>query len=687
MKPTSRAVSWAFLVFSLFHLPLWALSNAQDVEFKIEKAPNWVTPKQLEQKLSLAKLRKPAHYHLVDVQKHVASQSQYRRYIYSVSDPSGISDYSDISIRFNPAFEKLTIHTINIVRDGKIVSRVEKSDIKIINAEDDRSNNIYSGEMTAVTLLKGVQLGDTIDYAYSLAGQNPVFSGNFASFEWLGWRTQVDQINVEVISPKSRNIHYQVYGTAQTVSVTQQEDNLLYRLNISNSQKVFEEDNVPSWHKTYPYVQFSEYANWQQVATWASALFTVNSQPSEQYLNLIKELKKQPQKQAIEKAINYVQDEIRYLGLELAENSHKPHTPNEVIANKYGDCKDKSLLLVELLKELGVKANVALVSSYKSKMLNTYLPAHNVFNHAIVKLEYNDNKYWIDPTISLQGFKLENKYQPNYSYALLIEHNSTNNDSVQLVDATPSQPLKGTVNIKETVKAIDYVSPVEWIIVSHFTGVEAEDMRYKVNNSGLDSIQKQYLNYYAKTFPKISKLSALKASDDIKNNHYTLTEHYLVPDFWTIHQTASEFALNADYTENFIYQPDTIIRSQPLYIPPRVQVEHRVTFILPEDIDFSSSVTEDVLEDKHVRFVSNLSYDRRHLTYSNQLHSKTDHVNPEDVADYLSLLKKIEDHKTYYGEITNVTQESSMLAMQKLASRLNKMRAKNSLPTQLYEGR
>ena len=45
--------------------------------------------------------------------------------------------------------------------------------------------------------------------------------------------------------------------------------------------------------------------------------------------------------------------EIRYYSVSLGESSHRPHTPAEVLRNRYGDCKDKSLLLVTILA-LGV---------------------------------------------------------------------------------------------------------------------------------------------------------------------------------------------------------------------------------------------------------------------------------------------------------------------------------------------
>ena len=49
-------------------------------------------------------------------------------------------------------------------------------------------------------------------------------------------------------------------------------------------------------------------------------------------------------------AVNFVQNEIRYMGIETGKYSHKANSPEKVFKQRYGDCKDKSLLLASILK-------------------------------------------------------------------------------------------------------------------------------------------------------------------------------------------------------------------------------------------------------------------------------------------------------------------------------------------------
>ena len=46
---------------------------------------------------------------------------------------------------------------------------------------------------------------------------------------------------------------------------------------------------------------------------------------------------------------------MRYLGFELGTGAYAARPPDEVYARRFGDCKDKSLLLATMLRELGVE--------------------------------------------------------------------------------------------------------------------------------------------------------------------------------------------------------------------------------------------------------------------------------------------------------------------------------------------
>jgi len=89
--------------------------------------------------------------------------------------------------------------------------------------------------------------------------------------------------------------------------------------------------------------------------------------------------------------------EIRYTGVEFSESSIVPHKPAEVLAHKYGDCKDKSTLAVALLRSAGIEAYVALLDSSTGEDIAPDMPGIDLFNHAIVYVG-GEPALWLDPT-------------------------------------------------------------------------------------------------------------------------------------------------------------------------------------------------------------------------------------------------------------------------------------------------
>ena len=67
--------------------------------------------------------------------------------------------------------------------------------------------------------------------------------------------------------------------------------------------------------------------------------------------------------QKVLSALHFVQDEVRYMGIEMGVNSHKPHAPDAVFAQRFGDCKDKTYLFCTLLQGMNIPAYPVLVNT------------------------------------------------------------------------------------------------------------------------------------------------------------------------------------------------------------------------------------------------------------------------------------------------------------------------------------
>lgn len=89
---------------------------------------------------------------------------------------------------------------------------------------------------------------------------------------------------------------------------------------------------------------------------------------------------------------------IRYVS--MSDNGHAivPHAVDETIFNRYGDCKDKTAVLVAMLNEVGVKAYPVLVSTKRESLGPVSLPGMNYFDHAVACFESGEEKFCLDAT-------------------------------------------------------------------------------------------------------------------------------------------------------------------------------------------------------------------------------------------------------------------------------------------------
>ena len=102
--------------------------------------------------------------------------------------------------------------------------------------------------------------------------------------------------------------------------------------------------------------------------------------------------------QVIDRILTRLHQQVRYIGLEFGEAAIVPRTPAETLRRGYGDCKDKSTLLVALLREAGIEAHLALLRAGNGRDFSPEYPGLAAFNHAIVRVGGPD-PIWIDPAV------------------------------------------------------------------------------------------------------------------------------------------------------------------------------------------------------------------------------------------------------------------------------------------------
>jgi transglutaminase-like putative cysteine protease len=613
-----------FVFACLLALPLYAR------DFDIRSAPAWAERVDADTSLNVAKehVRWGIYDILLDHQVRVSgeTESQYFRTVRKVLSPSGVQNASELELDFDPDFEHLTIHEVAIVRDGKRTNAIDVEEIRIIDKEDDADNKIYDGERTALVILRDVRPGDVIDYSWSLDGANPILGGKYTADYDLSRGVPVHRLRHRLIWPAGRPLQWR--GADPHISTLGSEQVYVWERNDVDALDV--EDAIPSWYEPWESVQVTEFASWNEVAGWATAMFQLDAKSTEEVKKLAAKIygEHATRDDRITAAIRFVQDEIRYLGIEMGRNSHEPHQPWETLESRWGDCKDKTLLLVSLLRELGLEAWPALVNTTTQHRLDAKLPSPFLFDHVIAQVTDAGRTYWVDGTIADQGGTLRTIETPNDGRALIVRAETHGLAKVET-------NAKGSVVVNMTYTTTDYAKPTQLTVNTTYIGSDADGFRSELASMSIDDFAHSRINELAADQPKIEADGAPRIQDDRLRNVIVVNEKYRVSEVWK----DGQWSWYPRVLESHLRRPGTMIRSMPLAFDYPLDVRQIVTLNFPEVMEVEKSTT--VTETPAFRYDYVIDRNGKTVTIRQSLRAKRDYVAASEVPDHLMKLNAI----------------------------------------------
>jgi predicted transglutaminase-like cysteine proteinase len=131
------------------------------------------------------------------------------------------------------------------------------------------------------------------------------------------------------------------------------------------------------------------FAEWQDLGKWVNDLLAGRIDPSPELKRQVATVTagKITQLAKMQAIAQFVQHDIRYVAIELGIGGWQPHPAAEVFSHRYGDCKDKALLMRSMLKEIGIDSFQVAINTHRGAILPATPPHNFGFNHNIIAVK------------------------------------------------------------------------------------------------------------------------------------------------------------------------------------------------------------------------------------------------------------------------------------------------------------
>ncbi|MCM8815098.1 MAG: DUF3857 and transglutaminase domain-containing protein, partial [Candidatus Omnitrophica bacterium] len=295
------------------------------------------------------------------------------------------------------------IEAKTITPDNKVIN-VRKSDIRIITpAELSPYSVLYPGIRVCTITFPAVNIGSTIEYIYRIRTKKPLMQGEF----WDGFYFQSTEPFIlsryTLTLPESKRLYTHPF-CVDLKEKKKKRKLCTYRWEKSNMPALIPENMMPPLSEIVPRILVTTIKDWEAIGRWFFNLARDSTNPDSSIIATAKKIteKATTEEEKIKAVYHFICQNIRYLGLELGIHGFKPHDAKDVLRLGYGDCKDKSALMVAMLKTLGIKSYIALINTERDIEENVPFPGQ--FNHAIVAVLKDNGFLILDPTSEVIPF-------------------------------------------------------------------------------------------------------------------------------------------------------------------------------------------------------------------------------------------------------------------------------------------
>lgn len=321
--------------------------------------------------------------------------------VFVIQTQSGVDDWGTLSTAWSPFYQDKPTVRARVVSPKGSVAELDASlvsDAPLVAT----SASVFSDRRSLHIPLPRFEIGSVVEEEMVTQDREPILAAGSTETVWLGAGVPTAATRVVVSAPVALKAQQVARGLPAGVKPRHEvkggRDVWTYEVGQLAPQDDLE-SSVPSDITLVPFIGVTTAPSWAAVAK--SYLAVVEKRLADGPVVMPPELPRTPTLDSVRTIVAWLHRNIRYTGIEFGDASNVPWPPAETVKRGFGDCKDKATLLVALLRQAGIRAELALLETGPGADVDPALVGIDGFDHAIVHARVGTTDVWIDATEDL----------------------------------------------------------------------------------------------------------------------------------------------------------------------------------------------------------------------------------------------------------------------------------------------
>ncbi|WP_337268667.1 DUF3857 domain-containing transglutaminase family protein [Oryzifoliimicrobium ureilyticus] len=490
-----------------------------------------------------------------------------------IGSPSAISEVGQIRFPVNEHFYKFEIlEAYTLKADGRHVD-VAPDKILVSAVPDAPTLSMFEADSKLRTIVfPDLAVGDTVHYKIHMKEKEHVLGGNFSLLTALAPTQRYTSYQLTLDAPKNLKLNEADAGFSKRLDEVGDRQRMTLTLNPQpfRMREPHETDILD--HGAY--FAISSYPDWNAVGQSFFKGADAASRPSDKIKALAEQITagiddKLLQAQAIR---DWTAKNIRYFNIILGQGGFVPHPADQVLQNRYGDCKDHVTLMRALLAAKGIQADFALIS-LGNNYAEPSIPGAYWFNHVILWLpafnRYTDPtadpaSAWVLPALDSDKVVLRINADNSQLERTPALHAASNQLIVKMaLTLSPEGTMSGSSETTGTGAVAINLREVAANVALAGGDNLAHTLMQKQNWQGTGTIEAHDAHDYDEPYRLKATMSATTNFLKGKSHPLPIIPRLVVPAYAVIGQAVEE-----GFKQDFVCRAETFEQDVTLHLPP-----------------------------------------------------------------------------------------------------------------------